>query len=207
MPLTERGGHLELPGSTAHPAQAYILRPVILGFSGHRKLRKSADVAKLIATVIDTVKARCGAITAVSSAAAGADTLFLEAACNAGIPFSVILPFPVGRFRKDFEPDEWRRIEPLLSRAVRVVELSGAATDTDAYLAASIAVVDAASVLLAVFDPNHPSKKGGTRDAVDYAHQQAKPVILIDPIAGTVDQRQWLRDRPAPGASGEKEHS
>ena len=56
----------------------------------------------------------------------------------------------------------------------------------ESYLEASKKVVDAADLLLAVWDGKPAKGLGGTADIVRYARQELKQVIHVDPISRSI---------------------
>ena len=76
-----------------------------IGFTGHRTLATPGVVATAIAAAVDGLAAGRADIAGVSSAASGGDTLFAEEMRRRDLPLSLILPFPVERFRADFAAD------------------------------------------------------------------------------------------------------
>src|SRR5688572_24814645 len=85
---------------------ATFSRVWITGFAGHRRVADPVAVKAAIVTALrefrDGVE---GVLTGRSSAAAGADLLFLEACRELGLAYSVVLPFPEERFHEDFEDE------------------------------------------------------------------------------------------------------
>ena len=71
----------------------------LLGFAGHRAVPDPQGLRECILGELTDMKALLGdRITAISSAAAGADLIFLGACASLRIPAIVILPCPDGRF-------------------------------------------------------------------------------------------------------------
>jgi SMODS and SLOG-associating 2TM effector domain 1 len=158
----------------------------VVGFSGHRQLEVAPDVAKGIHAALNRLASRHGPLAAISSAASGSDTLFLEEVARRGLPFHIVLPFPRDRFKADFNPapEDWRRIEPLLAQALRVDELHGNGSDAEAYMEAGERTVDRADVVIVAWDGKIAGGLGGTADVVTYARALKKPLIWINPATG-----------------------
>jgi len=101
-----------------------------------------------------------------------------------GIKLVIARPFPS-------QPNRWprearRHYEKILQKAERIIE-----TDNDPYAAWKLQkrnewMVDNSDAVIAVWD-GHPS---GTANTVEYARQQGKPVLVIDPAKK--DER-WLK--------------
>lgn len=173
----------------------------VVGFSGHRNLLQPDEIKKHISTTLDVLIARHAPLVAISSLARGSDTLFIEQIAERGIPFIIVLPFPSARFQQDFGPEEWKRVLPLLAKAVYIEEISGSQTAEEAYMDAGLRVIDRCDVVISVWNGKHSNGPGGTGDVVAYARQLQKPLIWIEPTTGTVTaERQELLPRIAAGS-------
>ena len=125
-------------------------------------------------------------MAAVSSLATGADMLFLDVVTRLKLPLWLQLPFPLARFEKDFSPDDWKKVGPYLKAALQVEEITGSASDDEAYMEAGEKVVEEADVVVAIWDGKPAAGLGGTADIVDYARKLEKPLIWINPVKGTI---------------------
>jgi hypothetical protein len=119
---------------------------------------------------------------ALSSLAEGSDRYFAEAALRLGYRLGVILPFKSADYEATFSEQgalpEYRR---LLAAAGRIQELPGTLGDTkSAYEAVGRATVDAADILVAVWDGKPAAGRGGTSEIIDYALSRGKMVVWID---------------------------
>ena len=153
----------------------------VVGFSGHRSLADPAGTATRIGAMLDELMATHGPLVATSSLAKGADAIFVKAAAARGIPILLALPFPPERFQRDFEPDEWRDVQPYLAKAAQVEIVRGAESDDEAYMETGIRIVDDADVLVAVWDGKATNGLGGTGDVVAYARAMGKPLRWLNP--------------------------
>lgn len=159
-----------------------------VGFTGHRKLEQPEAVAGAVMEALGELLANrpLGKWRGVSSAAAGADLAFGKAVLAAGGAWHVLLPFPASGFRRDFEPEAWAEAEELM-RCARLVEVLAAEAppagpERDAaYLRCGKATVEAADVLLAVWDGAPARGSGGTADVVAYAASLGKRCRVLDP--------------------------
>ena len=125
--------------------------------------------------------------------AAGADQAAAEVALALDIPITTVIPMP------DYERlyavaglAEYRR----LKRRGEVLQLPGDPDDEAAFMAASLKVVDASDVLLAVWDGRAARGFGGTGDVVSHALGAGRRVIHID----TTTRR--VMELPLPKATG-----
>jgi len=177
-------------------------RWTVVGFTGHRKLADPSAAARGIGDALNRLApGEGGALAAVSSAASGADTLFLEAAAQRHVPRHVILPFPEEHFEQDFsnEPEAWARVKPLID-AAGCVEVVGDADDRhQAYLEAGVWTVEQCDVLIAVWDRQPARGTGGTAQVVAFAEALGKRVLVVDPNTGAINDRP-ATDAPDPGA-------
>jgi hypothetical protein len=128
--------------------------------------------------------------TALSSAAAGADLLFVQQALDLGLKWHASLPLPIAEFERDFPPVEWLAVKTLLNRAEHTHIVTGSGTRDEAYLAGGLDVVNRCSVLLVVWDGLPARGKGGTADVVAYARSAGRPIVVIHP-----DTQVVIRER------------
>jgi hypothetical protein len=163
----------------------------LIGFTGHRRLTNPDLIAERLSTTIDQIAAQCAPLATISSAAAGADTLFVEEISKRNLPFFVLLPFSVDRFEKDFTPDQWQRIYPYFAKAVQLEQITGEATETQSYLETGLRTVDRAGVVFAVWDGKPAAGEGGTADIVAYARSCEKPLIWINSETGEIVKERF----------------
>jgi len=107
--------------------------PLVLGAVGHRDPADPVALSRELSRIFRAWSARAPhtPIVLLSALAAGADQIFAEvglevlAAHPAGAELIAVLPFAVEDYRLDFrdDPDASARLEALLSRAARVIEL------------------------------------------------------------------------------------
>ncbi len=170
-----------------------MLQPwLFVGFTGHRKIADPGLAATAIRGALQKIRDRSGRpLSVVSSAASGGDTLFAEAAIEQNLPWTALLPFPREDFRRDFSPDEWKLAERLLTFAVQEAVEPPGAERKDAYLACGVRTVENCDVLVAWWDGEDPSGKGGTGEVVAYARDQHKPVVWIHAVTGAVVEERF----------------
>ena len=158
----------------------------VVGFSGHRKLAGPKAPADAIRSALDRLAAGHQPLAAVSSAASGADTLFVEEVARRHLPCLLILPFPRSRFQQDFNAADWQRVLPLIENASHVIEVSGEESAEQAYMEAGVMTVDRADVMMVVWDGKPAAGLGGTGDVVAYARKLEKPLLIINPDTGAM---------------------
>jgi len=168
----------------------------IVGFTGHRDLTEPGQVAAQIDLALNRLSDAFGPLAAVSSLAKGADMLFLAEVTRRKLPLWLQLPFPLGRLEKDFSPTDWEKVRPYFKAALQVEEITGTASDDEAYMEVGENVVELADVVVAVWDGKPAAGLGGTADIVDHARELGKPLIWINPIKGTVLEERLYRLTP-----------
>lgn len=161
-----------------------------VGFTGHRRLADPRLVADAIQKVFDDLSATHGLLAAVSSAASGADTLFVEEVARRKLPYFLIFPFDRERFRGDFSQAEWDRVAAHFPGALSIDEVRDVDSPQEGYLEGGILTVDRCDVLLAVWDGEEAAGKGGTGDIVKYARALDLPLIRIDPANGNITKER-----------------
>lgn len=167
-------------------------RPLIVGFTGHRRLRNEEKIAEALRAVLASIQSDVGAeIVGRSSVASGADTLFGEACLAANLKWIALLPFPEAEFKKDFSGPDWARAKALLDRAERIEVSSEVAERPGGYLDCGLATVNGADLLLAVWDGKAARGSGGTAQIVEYARLAHKPLILISPDGQEVSRERF----------------
>jgi hypothetical protein len=153
----------------------------VVGFSGHRLVERPAEAGDAIKAVIESLRGEgSGEWIALSSVAAGADSLFARQALGLGLAWHALLPLPPAEFRRDFSPGEWKAAEALLSGAEHTRVLSESGSRQDAYLDCGMETVNECDVLLALWDGEPARGKGGTGDVITYARELGKPIVVIN---------------------------
>jgi hypothetical protein len=112
--------------------------------------------------------------------ASGADQIAAKSAHAAGYHVSAILPFVAEEYRNDFEGPELDEFEGALDAAHEIVALPGARSDpVDAYVHVGKALIDAADIMVAIWDGGEGNGPGGTAHVVELALESSVPVIHI----------------------------
>ncbi|MEO6244657.1 MAG: DUF4231 domain-containing protein [Opitutaceae bacterium] len=154
----------------------------VVGFTGHRQLADAAGVAAAIAEVLLELQREApGEWIAMSSAAAGADLIFVRAALELGLGWEAVLPLPLVDFERDFPSEEWPEVKALLHRAEHLEVAAEPGSREEAYLTGGFEIVNNCDVLLAVWDGLPARGKGGTADVVAYARAMGRPVVILNP--------------------------
>lgn len=172
---------------------------LVIGFTGDRKLASESILREALQKVLEhpSVKDRC--CVSVSSAASGADSVFLEEMKTRQIPRFVILPFDRDTFRKDFNASQWTRVEPLIESATDCEILAGDLPRNEALLEAGILTVDRCDLLIVCWNGQPATDNDGTSDLVAYARALGKSLIIVDDNTGNLTCER-LNELPMPVA-------
>jgi len=155
----------------------------VVGVTGHRDLGGAEDeVASALRGALEEYqRTHGGRLVVLSAIAAGADSLFAEAAISLGIPLNVALPFE--GYEEDFaDGDERERFETLLAAAEQRCTLPYEGRSTEAYASVGRWIVDHSDHLVAVWDGMPARGLGGTGYVVAYARERGHPMTVITPL-------------------------
>jgi hypothetical protein len=153
----------------------------VVGFTGHRQLKDEAGVERAMREILSGLRREPGVEwLALSSVAAGSDTLFARSAIALGMGWEAVLPLPPVEFRQDFSENEWHAVEALLAEAEHVRVIGERVQRDDSYLDGGMETVNHCDVLLAVWDGEPSRGRGGTAEIVAYARELSRPLILVD---------------------------
>lgn len=173
-----------------------MLRPrIFVGFTGHRRLADPAMIAQRIQEGLDVISGQSRRpLAAVSSAAIGADTLFIQAVQQRKIPWTLLLPFPATVFANEDDfplPTDRDTFHELAAKAAHIHVDPGFKPDRQSpesrengFLECGLRTVEECDVLLAVWDGLEPRGLGGTGRIVTYARELGKPVLWIHAVSG-----------------------
>jgi hypothetical protein len=177
------------------------LKPALqIGFTGHRHLTNEPLARKRIREVLaDWKKKWGGAISGLSSLAAGSDLLFAEICFELNIPLSVLLPLRLEEFKQDFDAATWLRVESALERAACWEVIDAGLPRPECYYECGIATLHQSGLLLTLWDGQPASGKGGTGDIVDQCRELGAPLVWIhsETGAGTESHLQKLHSDDA----------
>ena len=196
MPCQLKHGMTPLGGPFAMSAPSTLPLFHVVGFTGHRQLADPAGVAAAIRIQLESLgKEAPGQWIALSSVAAGADLLFVRQARELGLGWEALLPLPAVDFQRDFRPEEWAEVKPLLDRAEHLEVAAEPGSREEAYLSGGFEIVNKCDLLLAVWDGQPARGKGGTADIVAYARAMGRPVIILNPESKAVRRERFERLR------------
>lgn len=211
--MTPRRRVIQIPGSNLPPEFR-------IGVTGHRLPPKlptnsleqiRATVGRILDKLFDLRISAIGApsapgaghdpaqgnsiqIVIVSSLAQGADQIVAEEGLARGGVVDAVLPFPPGEYRRDFVGKEaCARFESLLSRCRSTVALDySRPAAARAYEAAGLQMLAESNVLIAIWDENEASGRGGTAHVVAQAMHDGVPVAVINPATPGSITIEWV---------------
>lgn len=157
-------------------------QPKLLGFAGHRKVPDTEAMRAAIRRELLAMKELLGKrMIAMTSAAAGADLLFLKSCVELRIPAIVILPFPEERFAEDFEhAEDLAMARHLCGVALAKYVAPGGHEAPEAYQIVSRLILEWADAFLFAWNGEPPKGAGGTGETVEEARDLGIPSRVID---------------------------
>jgi hypothetical protein len=185
---------------TSNPSGEIIPAQIVIGVSGHRKLRNERALAKQVQKIVIKIKETIPELKNIpvefrilSPLAEGADRLVTRELLKVtGSQLQVVLPLDKDEYLKDFAHGESREeFNILLESATSVIQPVSNPKRPKAYMAVGRYIVDHCDVLIAIWDGNTANGKGGTADVVDYAREKKCPVFWIhsnDPKRTTYEE-------------------
>lgn len=155
----------------------------LLGFAGHRTVPDAEGLRKSLLIELGAMREILGErITAITSAAAGADLIFLRTCVTLRIPAIVILPFPEEKLADDFsDPEEWKMALDLTGVALAKYIAPGGYEAPVAYKEVSRHLLDWADAFLFAWDGKDARGACGTSETVSETRELGIPSRVIDP--------------------------
>lgn len=152
-----------------------------IAVTGHMDL--TADSVPLVrAALMETLKPYAdGELTGVSCIAKGSDSLFAEAVLELGGRLVVVIPSQDYRENK-VKPDHAETFDRLMEAAAEVLVIPNETANRQAYEDANRTLLQRANRLVAVWNGEPPTGKGGgTADTVIEACEAGLPVDVVWP--------------------------
>ncbi|WP_405597584.1 hypothetical protein OG741_13935 [Streptomyces sp. NBC_01410] len=151
-----------------------------LAVTGHMDLTEGS-VPLVRAALRELLQAHREGLVGVSCIAAGSDSLFAEAVVEAGGRLVVVIPSEDYRAAK-VKPDHAVVFDRLVASAAEVLVIPHATANREAYETANKMLLERADRLVAVWNGEPPSGKGGgTADVVIEAREAGIPVDVVWP--------------------------
>jgi predicted Rossmann fold nucleotide-binding protein DprA/Smf involved in DNA uptake len=153
---------------------------MVIGITGHSNLSDSS-VGLVAGEIRDILKPYAeDDLVGITCLAHGADQIFAQAVIDLGGKIAVVIP--AGDYADRIpNPESRTRFDGFLSQALAVYEMPFATSGPEAYFAASTELIRRSGILMAVWDGTPPDGKGGTADAVRYAKEQNRDVLVVWP--------------------------
>ncbi|MFF0794956.1 hypothetical protein [Streptomyces spiralis] len=151
-----------------------------IAVTGHMDLTE--DSVHLVRDALrETLKPYAGDLTGVSCIAKGSDSLFAEVVLELGGRLVAVIPSKDYRQAK-VKPDHAEAFDRLIDAAAEVVVLDHERANRSAYEDANRTLLQRAERLVAVWNGEPPSGKGGgTADTVVEARSERLPVDVVWP--------------------------
>jgi class 3 adenylate cyclase len=208
----------------AHSLLPLLRVPDVVAFSGHMIDSEARDVPRFPAALVPAVRAALDRHLAAvhqpivfTSAACGADLLFIEAALSRDAEVNIVLPFERADFVRTsvvVGGGEWvRRFDDALSRASRVIMATEenhlgddilfehAAEQVEGLSRLRAAQLETSPTMLCVIDPSSDGGVGGTRAAYDRWNRTIGPPQVIDLCAMRESDAAGRHSASTPNAS------
>ncbi len=163
---------------------------IVVGVTGHSDLTgRSIDLVRH--DIVDQLRPHAADLVGMTCLARGADQAFADAVLELGGALKVVAPAS-DYFTRISDPDSRKRCEGYLRAAVSTVTMPYDTSGPAAYLCASKYLINRCDVLLAVWDGSPATGNGGTADAVDYARECERSIVVVWPHGA---QRRSRRPR------------
>ena len=202
---------------------AFLELTLRVGVTGQRHGLDAEAVRLSVARILEVLPGKLAPsgrtkvnLVVVSPLADGADRIAALAGLEAGARLWVPFPAKWDDYALTFgegQPEDVRarardEAEWLRHQAAWAGRVSYRSGD-DAYVDLGRAVVDHCDVLIAIIDPSHPAKPGGSAQTLAYARGRHVPVVRVDPRGHTTWEFRQVRKareverfntlRPSPG--------
>jgi hypothetical protein len=187
-------------------------KPIVVnvGITGHRASALTAPLIRSLEPVVDEVFRQLreaalnireadaefdsdhpASLRLHTPLASGADQIAAKSARSSGYFVRALLPFDADEYRNDFAAgEELDDFDVALDAADEVVSLPGDRADAvGAYVLVGESLIEAADVLVAIWDGEQGRGAGGTAYVVERALQSSVPVIHIDIDRGSDEVR------------------
>lgn len=152
-----------------------------IAVSGHRDLygATAEAVTAAIRATLDELAPRGADLVGISCLADGADTIFAEAVLDRGGQLEAVIP--AAEYRDGLPEEAHATYDRLLAQAAKVRTLAHEESTSRAHMDASVAMLDDADHLIAVWDGQAARSYGGTADVVTHADEHGIAVTVVWP--------------------------
>jgi hypothetical protein len=151
----------------------------IVGVTGHTNLTdRSHELVQH--ELFDVLSPRSADLVGMTCLARGADQLFADVVLELGGALEVVIPAS-DYFTGISDPVSRERCKAYLDAAASTVTMPYETSGPSAYLSASQYLIDRCGLLVAVWDGAPAAGRGGTADAVEYARERGRSVVVVWP--------------------------
>jgi hypothetical protein len=151
----------------------------IVGVTGHSNLTdRSVELVRH--ELFDVLTPRSAGLVGMTCLARGADQVFADVVLELGGALEVVIPAS-DYFTGISDPVSQERCEAYLDAAAATVAMPYETSGPPAYLSASQYLIDRCDLLVAVWDGSPATGGGGTADAVAYARELGRSVLVVWP--------------------------
>jgi hypothetical protein len=149
----------------------------VVGVTGHTNLTdRSVELVRH--ELLNVLRPRASGLVGLTCLARGTDQVFADTVLELGGALEVIIPAN-DYFTGISDPVSRERCEAYLDAAASTVTMPYETSGPPAYLTASQYLIDRCDLLLAVWDGVPATGRGGTADAVAYARERRRPIVVV----------------------------
>jgi hypothetical protein len=154
-----------------------------IGITGHSNV--TAKTASLVdghlRKILSEYTSGCDGVvlTGVTCLGRGPDQIFAQIVLDLGGKIEAVIP--ASDYDNIPDPISSDRYQNFLRQAVSVFEMPFTTSGPEAYFAASKELIRRSDILLAVWDGGPPDGRGGTTDAVGFAQECGRRLVVIWP--------------------------
>lgn len=161
--------------------------PIVVGVTGHRKLRLEdypllKEKVKIELKKIKNLVPNSDLVL-LDSLALGGDTICAEVAMGLGYEIEVPLPFEIDEYRKDFDEENLKVFNEQIKKSKKVYELnkiSDLSNRDDGYKDAGLYIATHSHIIIALWDGEKGKPDGcGSAEFVDYVREGFDPSLVI----------------------------
>jgi hypothetical protein len=151
----------------------------VIGVAGHANLT-DRSVELIHQEFLDLLRPTANDLVGMTCLARGADQVFADAVLELGGALEIVVPAS-DYFARISDLASRQRCEAYLGSAASAVTMPFETSGPPAYLAASQYLIDRCDLLLAVWDGPPATGSGGTADAVAYARERERSIMVVWP--------------------------
>jgi hypothetical protein len=150
----------------------------VVGVTGHSNLT-DRSVGLVHDEILDLLRPRANDLVGMTCLARGADQVFADAVLELGGALEVVIP--ASDYFTGISDPVRERCGAYLDAAASTVTMPYETSGPPAYLKASQYLIDRCDLLIAVWDGSPATGSGGTADAVAYARERGRSIVIVWP--------------------------